>query len=155
MASYHVLHDLLKHYEPAYAEYQRKNLTKYGLKNFNKASNFLKHADRDPYASIKEISYEENEYRIGFCIVAFRVITNELTLEFGAFHLMSMMTYPDNFKVAPDSDADIEACARFAAKRAQNDVKLRIKLFCSNRKIMNAGVFPVNFHIKRINDGNS
>lgn len=129
-------------------------LSTLGYHTFYQLANFLKHADRDASCSIPEPLTQENEYRIGICLTMYRGLNGSLTTEMGAFHLMSLMTYPDHFKVAPDSDKTIEAGAQYAALLARRDLKMRQTLVKVLLSAMEAGHLSPDVRVRRTYQGN-
>ncbi len=150
MAAFGILNPLAKKTLGAkYEEFMRGFLSEYGYKRFFGLANYLKHADRDPDASIREPTDEENEWRIGLCLSIFRMLNGYLTPEMGAFHLMSMMTYPEYFRIAPDPDPDIEAGARYGADWMRQDVEKRRVTVRAYLKSMREGVLDPNMNLRR------
>jgi hypothetical protein len=77
---------------------------------------------------------------MGFALLLYRMLTDALTPEMGAFHLMSLMTYPEHFAVAPDTDLDIEVGAQHAARLSRDDPELRR---FSNQELSRACSVPI------------
>lgn len=124
-------------------------LSRRGHKEFRAFANFLKHADRDPDNSSEEPSLLEHEHRIGFALLLYRELTGELTPRMGAFHLMSLMTYPENFRVAIDPDSDIEIGAQWAARLARDSVEMRRTQVQVYLTAIGKGIVPANAGVRR------
>jgi hypothetical protein len=155
MAGFGVLKDLHKFRFPEEATDPLRNLlSQISYNEFNKISNFLKHADRDPDTNISVPDDRLNESRIGICLTVLRCLGRPLTPTLGAFHLMSLMTYPEQFRIAPDSDPDIEFAAKYWSQAAQNKTDLRREQVRIYIKLMESGIIPTDINWKRIqNDG--
>jgi hypothetical protein len=151
MAAFGILYDLAKRQHLLSVDHPLEQLLSYlGQRQFRLIASFLKHADQDPLGQLDEPDTKEQEYRIGLALVLYQAITRELTPEMGAFHLMSLLTYPDLFRVAPDTDPDVEAGAQHAACLARDDVELRRMDVRVNLDLMKRGVLPANIGLKRV-----
>jgi hypothetical protein len=149
MAAFRVLYDLIAINEPEYSSHLKQLLSAHGFTRFYKIANALKHADRDPASAVSLPDDRENEWRIGLALVAYRVLADDLTPEMGGFHMMSLSTYPEHFKVAEDDDPDIEAGAQYAAKLTREDVSQRRLITGVYVDCIRKGVLPTNINIKR------
>ncbi len=94
-------------------------------------------------------SEEDNEWRMGMALAIYRMLKDDLTPEMGAFHLMSLSAYPDNFQVAPDDDPDIEHGAQIAAALMREDVNARRDTVRMNLKLIADGSLLANVDLRR------
>lgn len=111
MAAFGILNDLAKrdeHYERNFGAC----LTKIGWSHLTRTVTFLKHANRDPEASIPALDPHENDWRIGFCLILYRSLRHALTPMMGAFHQWMVIRHPDEFRLSLDPDKDFEALYR-------------------------------------------
>ena len=151
MASFGILKDLHSARFPDQGvDPLRGMLSQLGYREFNRIANFLKHADRDPDATISVPNDKLNESRIGICVPILRCLDRKLSSKLGAFHLMSMMIYPEEFQIAPDPDKDVEWGAQYAACAARESTDLRRQMVRGYIKIMEAGVLPADINLRRI-----
>jgi hypothetical protein len=128
----------------------RNLLSQLPYDEFNAISNFLKHADRDPDANISVPDDRINESRIGICLTVLRCLGRPLTPTLAAFHLMSLMTYPELFRIPPDSDPDIEFWAKHWAQAAKKNTDLRRQNVRIYTKLIESGIIPADSNFKRI-----
>lgn len=150
MAGFGILKDLhYARFPDQESDPLRGMLSKLGYREFNRIANFLKHADRDPDASISVPNDKLNESRIGMCIPVLRCLDRNLSSTLGAFHLMSMMTYPEKFQIAPDQDEDVERGAHYFAHAAQESTDLRRQAVHGYIKMMEAGLIPADINLRR------
>ncbi len=154
MAAFGILNALCRK-DPQHVAFMDRFLAEFGHKRFYETTNFLKHADRDPDAVLNEPISLETEYRIGLCLVMYRCLRGDLTPEMGAFHLMSLATYPEFFKVAADPDPDIEEGSLYGAKIARADVSARRMLVRSFLSEMRAGKMSPNINVRRVDRASS
>jgi hypothetical protein len=155
MAGFGILKDLHQvQFQEEATDPLRNLLSQIAYNKFNEISNFLKHADRDPDANISVPDDRLNESRIGICLTVLRCLGRPLTPTLGAFHLMSLMTYPEQFRIAPDPDSDIEFAAKHFAQAAKKNTDLRRQQVRNYIKLIDSGVIPADINLKRIqNDG--
>jgi hypothetical protein len=126
MAAMGVLKDLSKD-RPYYELGIKPELTAMGIERFNAIANFLKHADRDPNGVLEPFTYEENDWRVGFCLLLYRDLAGKFTPEMAAFHNWMVIRYPDHFMLAEDEDQEFERVYREGNKLIHDgprDVKL-------------------------------
>ncbi len=83
-----------------------------GWGEFNRISNFLKHADNDPDQVIDKEYETETQMGIGFAIILHHRLTKSFTPEMRAFDEWIKITHPEEFKLRPDSDPAFEAAYR-------------------------------------------
>lgn len=155
MAAFGVLNHLAeKDIGYKHANFIKNFLSEYGYKKFYRLSNYLKHADRDADLIIDEPIDGENEWRIGLSITIYRGLSESIIQDMGAFHMMSMLSYPDHFQVAPDLDPDIEAGARCGASMLREDVALRRVMFQTLLASMQKGLLDANADLLRKDHSN-
>ncbi|PWE78886.1 hypothetical protein XF30_21205 [Bradyrhizobium sp. SUTN9-2] len=128
-AAFRVLYDIYPSYrDDGFSTDLGKFIEVGGWKRFNDAANFLKHTDRDPTAQ-GEVSEPDTQMGIGFGIVLHHRLTGTHTPEMKAFDAWMKALHPDEFKVPPDPDPDIEKLSRDAievVKAAPRNVQLRL-----------------------------
>jgi len=124
-------------------------LSRLGHKRFRRLANFLKHGDKDPLSSFIEPPIAEHEWRIGFALLLYRLIVNDLSPEMGAFHLTMFGTYPELFQVAPDPDPDIEEGAQYGAELLRKSWELRQRMAKAYLESIKSGHLPANVSVKR------
>src|SRR5205823_14350827 len=90
----------------------KPELTKLGRARINRAANFLKHADRDPDDELVALSADENDWRIGFCIILYRDLVGAFTPTMAAFHAWMLLRHPDSFQLDEDEDPGFERVYR-------------------------------------------
>ncbi len=149
MAAFRVLYDLHRREEEDQHPRLEYLLNEIGFSRLFELSNKLKHADRDPEVPLSVPSEKENEWRMGMALVMYRTLERDLTPEMGAFHLMFLSAYPDNFQVVPDEDQCIEHGAHIVAGRLREDVELRRTMVRSFLKLIVDGSLPSNFDLRR------
>jgi hypothetical protein len=106
-AAFRVLYDL----QPAHDDHKElitQTIRYLGWVNFNKLTNFLKHADRDPDAEVDESSEVDVQIGIGFAAMLYRHITGKLTPEMKAFHLWMKVMNPECFPDVREPDWEFE-----------------------------------------------
>jgi len=84
-------------------------IEEFGWGEFNRISNFLKHADSDPDQVIDEEYETDTQMGIGFAIILHHRLAKSFTPEMRAFDEWMKITHPDHFKLPPDADPAIEA----------------------------------------------
>jgi hypothetical protein len=99
-----------------------KWIQQFGWKDFNEASNFLKHANTDPNET-HEVREGDTQMGIGFAIVLYRRLTGDYTPEMRAFDTWMKISNPDKFKLPPDPDQAIEEAYREAVELAKTAPK--------------------------------
>ena len=109
-----------------------KLIQQLGWKNFNEASNFLKHADSDPDETY-EVRESDTQMGIGFAIVLYRRLADSYTPEMRAFDLWMKVLNPDKFNLPPDPDPASEKVYRDSIEVLKNAPK-------SERLIMSQGL---------------
>ncbi|MCO4053334.1 MAG: hypothetical protein HEQ16_04635 [Bosea sp.] len=149
MAAFGVLRDLHQHENEGEHLRLKDLLSEIGSSRLVELWNKLKHADRDPEVPLSVPSEKENEWRMGMALVIYRTLERDLTPEMGAFHLMSLSAYPDNFQVVADEDPDIEHGAQVAAALMREDVELRRTIVRSFLKLIVDGSLPANVNLRR------
>jgi hypothetical protein len=149
MAAFRVLYDLHQHRNREQHRRLQNLISEIGFSRLYKLSNKLKHADRDPGVLLDVPSEEDNEWRMGMALAIYRMLKDDLTPEMGAFHLMSLSAYPDNFQVAPDDDPDIEHGAQIAAALMREDVNARRDTVRMNLKLIADGSLLANVDLRR------
>jgi len=77
-------------------------------------ANFLKHADRDPDGLLASFDPTDNDWRIGFCLLIYRVLSGELTPLMAAFHFWMIVRHPDQFSLEEEDDPAFEEAYREA-----------------------------------------
>ncbi|WP_158803945.1 hypothetical protein [Acidisoma sp. L85] len=113
MAAYGVLTDLAKG-NLTYETDLKPHATALGKKTLYDTASFLKHADRDPQGTIAAFAPEENDWRIGFCLVAYRFLEGSFTYTMAAFHHWMLIRHPDHFLLEYDEDEGLEKLYRDA-----------------------------------------
>jgi hypothetical protein len=149
MAAFRVLYDLHKREKEAQHPRLEALLSQIGFSRLYELSNKLKHADRDPEILLSAPLDEENEWRMGIALVMYRTLERDLTPEMGAFHLMSLTAYSENFQVVADEDPDIEHGAQKGAALMRGDVELRRMMVRSFLKLIVDGSLPANVDLRR------
>jgi len=149
MAAFRVLYDLIGHINTDYHAHIKELLSVHGFSEFYAIANALKHADRDPHSDVQIPHDKENEFRIGIALVAYRVVSDDLTPEMGGFHLMSLSIYPNEFLVEADKDIDIEMSAQYAAQIFRADVNQRRMMTKGLIECIHKGLFPRNVSLRR------
>ena len=86
---------------------------------------------------------------MGMALAIYRTLERDLTPEMGAFHVMSLSAYPDNFQVVADEDPDIEHGAQVGAAVMREDVELRRTMVRSFLKLIVDGSLPANVNLRR------
>jgi len=112
MASFGILNDLAAARHLDYDVKFKPFFTKIGWSHLTNTANFLKHADRDPDAILASLHQEENDWRIGFCILLYRSLQGTQTATMAAFHCWMVVRHPDEFQLAEDDDKDLEDAYR-------------------------------------------
>ena len=149
MAAFRVLFDLHKRENEAEHPSLEALLSEIGFSRLYELSNKLKHADRDPEVPLSIPLDKDNEWRMGMALVMYRALEGDLTPEMGAFHLMSLSAYPENFHVAADEDPDIEEGAQAGAHLMRGDVELRRTMVKTYLKVILQGWLPANVNLRR------
>ena len=149
MAAFRVLYDLHQHENEGEHPRLKALLSEIGFSRLFELWNKLKHADRDPAVPLSVPSEEENESRMGMALVMYRTLERDLTPEMGAFHLMSLSAYPDNFQVVADEDPDIEHGAQVGAALMREDVELRRTTARLFLKLIVDGSLSANINLRR------
>ncbi len=99
-----------------------KLIQKLGWVRFNQAANFLKHADKDP-TSTDDLHENDTHMGIGFAIILYARLSGGYTPEMRAFDEWMKVTHPDEFKLPPDPDEDIEWGYRQAVEMLKTEPK--------------------------------
>jgi hypothetical protein len=68
----------------------------------------------------------------------------------GAFHLTMLVTHPEQFRVAPDPDPDIEAGAQYGAELLRNSWDARRQMANVQLTSIKRGILPANVGLKRL-----
>lgn len=149
MAAFGILKDLSRaqdYYELGVAPH----LTGIGKQRLNETANFLKHADRDPSAVLSPFTHEENDWRIGFCIILYRDLVGKITPEMAAFHNWMVIRHPDHFLLAEDEDREFEQTYREGNEIIrESDRKTKIVLLETLLEVFRNGSIPVDIGYKR------
>lgn len=74
-------------------------IAKVGMKRFNEATNFLKHADDDAEAEIDDNFYLYTEAGIGMAIALYVYQAKKISSEMKGFRLWSAMMRPEHFDI--------------------------------------------------------
>lgn len=85
-----------------------------GWREFNRVTNFLKHADNDPEGILDNASEVETQMGIGFALILHCRIAGRYTPETMAFDMGIKLQNPDAFKLRPDLDPKFERAYREA-----------------------------------------
>lgn len=85
-----------------------------GWKEFNRLTNFFKHADSDADAAISDHSRIDTEMGIGFACILYSRIVEKMSAEMKAFDMWMHAMHPDELPLAVDPDPEIEADYRAA-----------------------------------------
>jgi hypothetical protein len=119
MAAFGIVYDLAKgtRIEQAISGY----LTKIGRARLTGTAAFLKHADRDPDGVIASFEPAENDWRIGLCVLIYRLLAGAFTPTMAAFHCWMITKHPEEFRLAEDSDLDFERAYRASVDILRQD----------------------------------
>jgi hypothetical protein len=149
MAAFGILRDLSK--DRDYYELGVKpHLTQIGIRRLNKIANFLKHADRDSDATLSSFSHEENDWRIGFCIILYRDLAGKFTPTMAAFHSWMVVRHPENFQLAEDEDKEFERAYREGNALIQKgDRDTKIALLKTLLQVFGNGLVPPDIGYRR------
>jgi hypothetical protein len=112
MAAFGILNDLAATRHVDYDAQLKTFFTKIGFAHITNTANFLKHADRDPDANLRSLDEEENDWRIGYCILLYRALQGTFTPTMAAFHCWMVVRHPDQFNIAEDEDKEFERTYR-------------------------------------------
>jgi hypothetical protein len=112
MAAFGILNDLTAARTVDYDVRFKPFFTSIGWSHLTNTANFLKHANRDPDASLASLNAQENDWRIGLCVLLYRSVKGTLTPTMAAFHCWMVIRQPDEFNIAEDADKDFEAAYR-------------------------------------------
>jgi hypothetical protein len=149
MAAFGILRDLSKgrdYYELGV----KPHLSTIGIRRLNKIANFLKHADRDPDAILGSFSQEENDWRIGFCIILYRDLAGKVTPTMAAFHSWMVIRHPEHFQLAEDEDKEFERLYREGNELIQkSDRDTKIVLLETLLQIFRNGLVPPDIGYRR------
>ena len=80
-----------------------------GWSRFNRTANFLKHADRDPSAELRNHDEEHVEGTIGLASCLYRRIAGDFTPRMRGFDCWTESLHPEAFDIPPDPDPYIAA----------------------------------------------
>jgi hypothetical protein len=149
MAAFGILRDLSAG-RTYYERGVKPHLTAMGKRRLSQAANFLKHADRDPKAALKPFPHEENDWRIGFCLILYRDLAGAFTPAMAAFHAWMVIRHPDHFQLAEDEDKEIERAYREGNEIVQSDGRdIKIVLLQALLEVFNRGLLPASIGYKR------
>jgi hypothetical protein len=112
MAAFGILNDLAAARPIDYDLKFKPYFTAIGWLHLTKTANFLKHANRDPEAIVASLDPQENDWRIGFCLLLYRSLHGTLTPTMAAFHCWMIIRHPDQFQLAEDADKEFEETYR-------------------------------------------
>ncbi|WP_441229556.1 hypothetical protein AB7828_04970 [Tardiphaga sp. 215_C5_N2_1] len=99
-AAFRVLYDITSEGDAKVA--LKAYLDKRGEVEFNKVTNFLKHADRDPDAEIDDGFDVYTEAAIGMAAGLYYQHAKKLTVEMRAFNIWARMMRPKFFDITPE-----------------------------------------------------
>jgi hypothetical protein len=127
MATFGILNDLASVQTQDYELIYKPYFTGIGWSRLTQTANFLKHADRDPDAIVDVVDPQENDWRIGFCLLLYRSLKGTLSPTMAAFHNWMTVRHPDEFQLAEDADKAFEQVYRHSIsvlKSAGRDVEM-------------------------------
>jgi hypothetical protein len=121
MAAFGILSDLTAAHSADYEAKLKSILTVIGWSHLTKTANFLKHANRDPDASLVALDPQENDWRIGLSVLLYRILKGTFTPIMAAFHGWMLIRHPDEFRIAEDADKDFEEAYRDSIRVLKKD----------------------------------
>jgi hypothetical protein len=92
-----------------------------GWKEFNRVSNFLKHAERDADSELPDAHMTDTQMGIGFACILYARIVGKMTPEMRAFDMWMHVMHPDDLPLPPDPDPEIDRNYRMGAARLSNE----------------------------------
>ena len=146
MASYGLLNDLASARDAQFRRHSNEQIrSTMGHNAFHRVANQLKHGDRDPNSPLNVPCNQFNESIIGGALVAFRVITEDLSELMGAFHLMMLLAHSEKFSFSEDDDPDVEDIAQYMGSLMREDVSLRRTVVEQHLKLGSEPIKPLVF----------
>jgi hypothetical protein len=126
-AAFRILHDLYPNRrDDNFEKDLEAEITWLGWRKFNRATNFLKHADDDPEDILDGPSEAETQMGIGFALILHCRIAGRYTPETAAFDMWMKSLNPEAFNVPPDPDPNVEEGSRRAVEYMKRDKPLRL-----------------------------
>jgi hypothetical protein len=92
-----------------------------GWKEFNRVTNFLKHADNDADERIPDTHRIDTDMGIGFACILYSRIVGRMTPEMRAFDMWMHAMHPEELPLPPDSDPEIDRSYRISVERLSKE----------------------------------
>jgi hypothetical protein len=150
MAAFGILNDLAAARHVNYDAMFKRFFTKIGFARITNTANFLKHADRDPDGNLDSLNEEENDWRIGFCILLYRALQGAFTPTMAAFHSWMVVRHPDEFNIAEDEDKNFESAYRDSIALIKEEGRRPEKLLLNTLiEAFGKGIIPADTGFRR------
>jgi hypothetical protein len=114
-AAFRILYDIYpRNRSDGFEKDMEQLIQKLGWKEFNRLTNFFKHADVDAESFLDEHSRSDTEMGIGFACILYSRIAGKMSPEMKAFDMWMHAMNPDELPLPKDPDPDIDAGYRAA-----------------------------------------